>query len=212
MKNARWSFGLTAIGGRLFATGGYNSWASYSSVESFSHETGWVVEESMELVDFMGLPLPRFHHCSVALGSLLVVLGGLVGGGLESSTVQAFDTNTTDASWFFLGSMNVARAGLACNTGAFEGHFGIFAAGGQTDSHGLLNNVEFYSASTESWRNLGGLGAARSFHSLTIVGGRMVVAGGDNEVSSVETLNGTEWEQTNSLKVSFSLYVQNLIS
>ena len=60
MKYPRWGFGLTSIGDRMYATGGYNSWASYSSVESFSHETGWVLEDSMELVDFMGLPLPRY--------------------------------------------------------------------------------------------------------------------------------------------------------
>ena len=31
----------------------------------------------------------------------------------------------------------------------------------------------------------------------------MVVAGGNNEITSVETLNGTEWVQTNNLKVNF---------
>ena len=85
----------------------------------------------MELLDFMGFPLSRYHHCSVALGSWLVVLGGLVGGSLESSTLQAFDTETTDAGWFFLPSMNAARAGFACLTGDFQGRLGIFVTGGQ---------------------------------------------------------------------------------
>ena len=206
MKDPRWSFGLTTIGERLYATGGYNSWASYSSVESFSHETGWVVEDSMELVDFMGLPLPRYHHCSVALGSWLVVLGGRVGGSLESSTVQAFDTNsnTSDAgSWFFLASMNAARAGLACLTGDFEGRLGIFVAGGQQEDAEVLSSVEFYSADEDTWQELGSLGTARSYHSLTIVSGEMVVAGGENEIASVERFNGTGWVQTTNLKVRF---------
>ena len=57
MKVARWSFGLTGIGDRLYATGGYNSWASYSYVESFSPATGWLEEDNMELVDYIGFPL-----------------------------------------------------------------------------------------------------------------------------------------------------------
>lgn len=201
MKYPRWSFGLTTIEERLYATGGYNSWASYSSVESFSHETGWVIEDSMELVDFMGLPLPRYHHCSVALGSWLVVLGGRVGGSLESSTVQVFDTNTSDAGWFFLDSMNAARAGLACLTGDFEGRLGIFVSGGQQLDTEILSSVEFYSAEENTWQELGGMSTARSYHSLTFVSRQMVVAGGENEIASVETLDGTDWVETNNLKV-----------
>ena len=39
-----------------------------------------------------------------------------------------------------------------------------------------------------------------SYHSLTFVSGQMVVAGGENEIASVETLDGTEWVETNNLK------------
>ena len=204
MKVARWSFGLTAIGGRLYATGGYNSWASYSSVESFSPATGWVEEDNMELVDYIGFPLPRFHHCAVALGSWLVVLGGLVGDiGETSSTVQAFDTERAfdDAGWFFLSRMSTPRAGLACHTGDFGGQLGIYVAGGHTEEAGVLDTVEFYTANMGSWQNLGQLNTARSFHSLSIVNNQMVVAGGDNEIASIEAFDGTIWIQMESLKV-----------
>ena len=203
MKIARWSFGLTAIGDRLYATGGYNSWASYSSVESFSPATGWLEEENMELVDYIGFPLPRFHHCAVALGSLLVVLGGLVGDiGETSATVQAFDTERASdhPGWFFLSRMSTPRAGLACHTGDFGGQLGIYVAGGHTEA-GVLDTVEFYTANMESWQNLGRLITARSFHSLSIVNGQMVVAGGDNEIASIEAFDGTSWIQMESLKV-----------
>ena len=203
MKIARWSFGLTGIGDRLYATGGYNSWASYSSVESFSPATGWLEEENMELVDYIGFPLPRFHHCAVALGSWLVVLGGLVGDiGETSSTVQAFDTEgaSDDPGWFFLSRMSTTRAGLACHTGDFAGQLGIYVAGGHTEA-GVLDTVEFYTANMESWQNLGRLNTARSFHSLSIVNGQMVVAGGDNEIASIEVFDGTSWIQMESLKV-----------
>ena len=61
--------------------------------------------------------------------------------------------------------------------------------------------MEFYSADEDSWQELGSLGTARSYHSLTIVGGHVVVAGDENEISSVETFNGTKWIQTSNLKV-----------
>ena len=157
----------------------------------------------MELVDYIGFPLPRFHHCAVALGSLLVVLGGLVGDiGETSSTVQAFDTEraSDDPGWFFLSRMSTPRAGLACHTGDFAGQLGIYVAGGHTEA-GVLDTVEFYTANMESWQNLGRLNTARSFHSLSIVNGQMVVAGGDNEIASIEVFDGTSWIQMESLKV-----------
>ena len=198
MNYARRYFGLTTIGDRLYATGGWSpSTSRQTFVESFSHETGWVIEDTMEL------PSSRDRHCSVALGSRLVVLGGAVGGRTESSSVQAFDTSNqalnTTTTWVSLASMSAAREYFACNTGNFEGIFGIYVTGGQNTA--VLNTVEFYSPVTDIWTNLDSLGTARAFHSLTIVNGQMVVAGGSPEITSVETLNGTEWIQTNNLKV-----------
>ena len=128
MNFARHRFGLTTIEDRLYATGGAGlSTSSKTSVESFSHETGWVIEDTMEL------PSPRSFHCSVALGTRLVVVGGLVDSPVSNS-VQAFDTSSqalnTTASWISLASMNAARHVHACNTGDFEGIFGIYVAGG----------------------------------------------------------------------------------
>jgi len=195
MNYARHIFGLTVIEDRLYATGGDGFSSTQTSVESFSHETGWVIEDTMEL------PLPRYQHCSVALGTRLVVLGGTVSSAISSS-VQAFDTSSqalnTTAVWVSLASMKGARQVFGCSTGDFEGIFGIFVAGGWYT--GDLNTVEFYSPETDFWTNLDTLGTARTYHSLTIVNGQMVVAGGGALITSVETLNGTEWIPMNNLK------------
>merc|ERR1712013_911202 len=56
---------------------------------------------------------------------------------------------------------------------------------------------------------LGSLETARGYHTMTVVSGQMIVAGGYNSswtntsglLTSVETLNGTHWAQSNNLKV-----------
>ena len=196
MNYARAYFGLTVIGDRMYASGGRNEVEYESTVESFSPGTGWTIEEQMEM------PQYRWTHCSVALGTKLVIIGGRVGStSVESASVQAFDTSLTDlnttASWVSLASMNYAREGHACSLGKFEGLEGIYVAGGEP----AYTNVEFYTPNIDTWRNIDTLTTGRSWHSLTIINGQMVVAGGMDKITSVETLNGTEWVQTNNLKV-----------
>ena len=145
----------------------------------------------------------RWLHCSVALGTRLIVLGGRVGNENQSPSVQAFDTSlaslNTTARWESLANMNYARESFGCSVGVFEGLEGIYAAG----SYDYPTLVEFYAPDINAWRNIGSLNTGRSYHSLTIINGQMVVAGGNNEITSVETLNGTEWVETNNLKVHF---------
>ena len=117
--------------------------------------------------------------------------GHLVNGCLAS-------LNTT-ASWESLANMNFARENFGCSVGTFEGLEGIYAAG----SEDYPTNVEFYAPNINMWRNIDSLNTGRSLDTLTIINGKMVVAGGENEITSVETLNGTEWVQTNNLKVHF---------
>ena len=146
----------------------------------------------------------RYVHCSVALGTKLIVLGGRVGvtSSTPSKSVQAFDTSlNTTASWEDLANMNYARQEFGCSVGVFEGIEGIYAAG----SKDYPTLVEFYEPNIDTWRNIGALSTGRWYHSLTMINGQMVVAGGENHITSVETLNGTEWVETNNLKV-VSLY------
>ena len=153
----------------------------------------------------------RWTHCSLALGTRLIVLGGRVGNENPSPSVQAFDTSlaslNTTASWENLANMNYARESFGCSVGVFEGLEGIYAAG----SYDYPTLVEFYAPDIDAWRNIDPLNTGRSYHTLTIINGQMVVAGGNNEITSVETLNGTEWVETNNLKVHFSHFPCNFI-
>ena len=205
MNHARRYFSLTVIKDRIYAIGGHNDYGYQSSVESFSHATGWRIEESMQMTNY------RWIHCSVALGTKLIVLGGRFGStSTASKSVQAFDTSlatlNTTAGWEDLANMNYARQMFGCSVGVFEGLEGIYAAGSY--DHPTL--VEFYLPNIDTWRNIGALSTGRYYHSLTMINGQMVVAGGENHITSVETLNGTEWVETNNLKV-VSLYNSCLI-
>jgi len=196
MNYARRYFGLTVIGDRMYASGGQNELEYEYSVESFSPGTGWTIEEQMRM------PQYRWQHCSVALGTKLVIIGGGASSTSTASTsVVAFDTSlaelNTTASWVSLHSLGYKRWQHACGVGQFEGLEGIFVAGGAD----YPTTAEFYTPSIDMWRTIDTLSTGRNWHSLTIINGQMVVAGGDNEITSVETLNGTEWVQTNNLKV-----------
>merc|ERR1712236_145160 len=84
----------------------------------------------------------------------------------------------------------------ACQEGAYEGIEGIFVTGG----YFAENSVEFYVKDVDTWRILVDMKTNRDSHSLSIVNGQLVAAGGYYTLTSVETLNGTEWIVTNNLK------------
>ena len=84
----RRSFGLSVVGNKLQATGGVDG-GPISSVEVFT-EDGWRMEVLLEM------RATKFQHCSVAIGTWLYTIGGIVGGNSfddESNLVEAFDTS-----------------------------------------------------------------------------------------------------------------------
>merc|ERR1711915_449766 len=194
MKIARGYFGMSVIGSTIYATGGIGD-NLINSVESFEVGRGWRIEETMEM------PQTRQGHCSAYLDPLLIVIGGLVSGS-PSASVISFDTQDQNKEWKNLNSLNLARFNHACQEGSYEGIDGIFVTGGG----GLGNqiSVEFYDKDVDTWTVLGDMKTNRRYHSLSIVNGKLVAAGGNNvtfyQLTSVETLNGTEWIVTNNLQ------------
>merc|ERR1711915_651415 len=194
MKIARGYFGMSVIGSTIYATGGIGD-NLINSAESFEVGRGWRIEERMEM------PQTRFGHCSAYLDSHLIVIGGMVSGS-PSASVISFDTQDQNKQWKNLHSLNLARYEHACQEGAYEGIDGIFVTGGG----GLGNqiSVEFYDKDVDTWTVLGDMKTNRRDHSLSIVNGKLVAAGGNNvtsyQLTSVETLNGAEWIVTNNLQ------------
>jgi len=203
MKIARGYFGMSVIGSTIYATGGITGGVTggigieyIKSVESFEVGRGWRIEDTMEM------PQTRGGHCSVYLDSHLIVIGGTVSGS-QSASVISFDTQDQNKEWKNLNSLNLARFNHACQEGAYEGIDGIFVTGG-----GDLGNqisVEFYDKDVDTWTVLGDMKTNRNHHSLSIVNGNLVAAGGYYNVyngllTSVETLNGTDWIVNNNLQ------------
>merc|ERR1719378_1642536 len=143
----------------------------------------------------MEMPQKRYDHCSAVLDSRLIVIGGFVSGS-RSASVISFDTQDQNKEWKNLKSLNVARSSQACKEADYEGIRGIFVTGGLGDE----NSVEFYVKDLDTWRILGDMKTNRYRHSLSIVNGQLVAAGGMDYITSVETLNGTEWIVTNNLQ------------
>ena len=154
----------------------------------------------------MQLSQYRAYHCFVALASLpigpwLVLIGGSVGQSPASSTsVEAFDVSSLEvesdatATWRKLASMLEPRRAHTCHTGYLSnsgvgGQFGVFVA-----------SVEFYVAEEDKWKMVTSISNPRYYHSTTIVGGNIAVAGGAPSYDSVEFFNGTHWSDANQLK------------
>ena len=203
------SFGFSAVGEMIFASGGRSNgghpWGSLSSVEVFTRDEGWRLEPKLEM------EATKDSHCSVAIGTWLYTIGGSVGGNtLESSSnlVEAIDTSllATNASitWVKKASMIEKRWSHGCHLGVFERQEGIYVAGGN-DERGLhLASAEFYNPETDVWQAIGSLNTARANFPMTKLGKQVIVSGGEaagDPLAGVETWNGTSWEELDKLRV-----------
>ena len=197
----RESFGLSAIGNILIASGGYQSEGPLSSVEVFREGKPWTLETKLEMGE------TKYHHCSLALGSWLYTIGGLVGGTSTSSVsnkVEAIDTGllSTDDSmiWVKKANMREKRQRHGCLVGVFEGKEGIYVAGGFDSSTVALSSTEFYNPAADMWKTIGSLNSGRA-SPMSMLGGQLIVSGGEpGYLTSVEAWNGSRWVEIENLE------------
>ena len=71
--------------------------------------------------------------------------------------------------------------------------------GGLNDDNRPVASVEFYVAVEDKWRMVTPMSTPRYYHSTTIAGGNIAVAGGAPSYDSVEFFNGTHWLDVNRL-------------
>ena len=141
----------------------------------------------------------------VVIGSWLYTIGGVVGGGdlsNASSLVEAIDTTVISPTWVTKATMLKKRYSHACNVGVFDGQEGVFVAGGDNDATALdhlLTSTEFFNPAMDTWQEIGSLNTPRSFLSMTMLGGDLIVSGGAFIIPLpfVETWNGTNWVMLN---------------
>ena len=89
MVSSRSGFGLTTVGDKLFATGGIrDSGEPVESVEVFSTGEGWRQKPEMEM------RVTKYSHCSVAIGTWLYTIGGLLGGKLKMTSPMLWKVMT----------------------------------------------------------------------------------------------------------------------
>ena len=82
----------------------------------------------------------------------------------------------------------------SCHVGVFEGQQGIYVTGGSDASGSYLSSAEFYNPQLDVWQEIASLTTERSFFSMTMLGGDLIVSGGSPSfLSSVEMWNGSNW-------------------
>ena len=196
----RTDFALSAIGETLLvASGGFGN-GPLSSVEVWE-EAGWRLEPKLEMGS------NKYRHCSVVVGSWLYTMGGIVDDHY-SNLVGAIDTNllsTKDSiPWVKKASMLDARWNHGCHAGVFEGQEGIYVAGG-ANANGDLTSAEFYNLADDKWQYIGSLNVGRTYSPMTMLGGTLIVSGGQLDyhlpTTSVETWDGSKWVELNNLMV-----------
>merc|ERR1712098_176058 len=191
MVLARQGFGMTAIQEKVYATGGLMGSTRYSSVEIYTPNSGWTMEDSMD----MGKS--RHHHCSIAFEDKLIVIGGYVDGHISSSVMSYNTDGETQDGWVAINSLNTARYYHACDSSYHLGNYGVFVAGGENTNFNRISTVEFLDSRTLTWIQLGDMKTARDNHSLSRINQKLVAAGGydngDNRLTSIEMFNGTHW-------------------
>ncbi|MDQ6724803.1 MAG: hypothetical protein M3066_01295 [Actinomycetota bacterium] len=123
-------------------------------------------------VDLPRLRRPRGAAAAATVGSSLVVAGGRDGAALIGPT-EVFD----GTAWRDAAAIPTRRDHLS----AVSDGRSIFAVGGRFLASGALSAAfERYDPATDAWERLPAMPTARAGQGATLVGGRVVVAGGED--------------------------------
>ncbi len=159
-------FGLAALGGKLYAIGGYTRSFSTHSAAVFSYDPS---NDRWSTV----APLPRRRGSPVAttIGNRIYVVGGVVPGAGVVGDLTAYDP-TTDR-WTTLASMPTPREHLAAAAVGGE----LWVAGGRAGANFAM--LESYDPTLDRWRRHADMPTARGGNGGAELFGRLVVVGGE---------------------------------
>jgi N-acetylneuraminic acid mutarotase len=172
MPTARFSLGVAAIGGILYAVGGRTGGglSSVATVEAYAPTTNtWTTKASM--------PTARGELGVAVVGGILYA----VGGSLENNdyatalgTVEAYDPATN--TWTTKASMPTPRAELGVV--AINGI--LYAVGGRNGNlnPAILTTVEAYDPSTDTWTTKASTPADRENLGVAAINGILYAVGG----------------------------------
>ncbi len=147
LPQARNHLGLAALGGKLYAVGGYGQTMRDPNADAWAYDPA-----SDSWAAIAPLPVPRAAHALVATGDKLFAIGGV---GPSAGTTLAYDP-ATDA-WERRAEIPTPREHLAATIADDR----IYAIAGR-DAGRNLDIVESYDPATDSWITLPPLPTARS--------------------------------------------------
>jgi N-acetylneuraminic acid mutarotase len=170
MPEPRHHFGMAALDGRLYASGGYRDLpfgADTARAEVWAYDV-----EADSWSEIADLPAPRAAHAMVALDGRLYVVGGV---GREPATVYAYDPRIE--RWTALSTpLPTLREHLT----AVEIDRRIYVIGGRWSGQGNLATVEILDPARGTWSAGADMPTRRGGLTASVLDGRIHVTGGED--------------------------------
>ena len=193
MSTARAVFGLAAVGGKIYAIGGWNGGTTVlDSVEAYDPQLGyWAMVASMSV--------KRCQHASVVLDGKIYTMGGVQTSHASANldTVEVYDPQAN--RWQRVASMPQGRSAFAA--AAIGGN--IYVTGGSRDGS-ATSSVCAYDPQADAWTQLATMGTPRHSHAAAAVDGKLYVFGGHYDEEDLDTMEiydpaSDSWAQGTSL-------------
>jgi actin-binding protein IPP len=163
----RCEFGLCAVGGTLFAIGGWIGEDIGGSMESYDP-----VKDSWSMIG--NLPEPRFSMGVVSFEGLIFIVGGCTTSSRHLPDLVSYNPVTRE--WTpHEAKMETAR----CQMGVAVLDRYLYVVGGNNVNQDVLNTVEKYSFDEDKWTKCAPMNVGRASPAVASADGLLYVAGGD---------------------------------
>lgn len=172
LPTERGAAGAAMVGRTVYLFGGRDRdrLADQSTVYSLNLDTGvWSTRAS--------LPNPRNHVAAAAVDGFVYAIGGQINQApLNYDVSDVHRYNPATDTWTRVASLPIDVSHQGASTFVYNGQ--IVVAGGEVAHNVSTGAVLAYRPSTNQWRPLGDLPAARRSPQAAIIGGRIYLAGG----------------------------------